>query len=124
MFTPERKLRIVLEGLKEGHSKRIFAAKYHIHENNYYNWKKILLTTASKVFKGTFTLLHKDVVRQMDLVIANQKKLIDKQKEMIQRCPGQRCVCFAKFLTKWLFITAIFNIIFLYNKKYVLAVTK
>ena len=84
MFTPERKLSIVLEGLKQGHSKRIFAAKYHIHENNYYNWKKILLTTASKVFKGTFTLLHKDVVRQMDLVIANQKKLIDKQKEMIQ----------------------------------------
>lgn len=72
-----------MEGFKEGTSKSAIAAKYHIHQNNYYKWRKSLLNAASKVFTGTSSLLHKDLVKQMNLIIRNQKKVIDEQNEII-----------------------------------------
>ena len=52
VFSPEEKIKIVLEGLRGEVSVAALCRRYGIHENNYYNWSKDFLEAGKKRLSG------------------------------------------------------------------------
>lgn len=52
-YTPEQKLQIVLEAIKEERHISEIASEYGVHHSAIHRWKKELLESADKVFSTT-----------------------------------------------------------------------
>lgn len=52
VFSPEEKIRIVIEGMRGEESVAALCRKYGIHENNYYNWSKDFMEAGKRRLTG------------------------------------------------------------------------